>query len=165
MDTLQLDFREAMAHVSAPVTVITTTVDGVPHGSTVSAFASLSITPPMVFLALDNRGSLVDRIRSTRRFGVNVLAADQAAVAMRFATPGIPDRFEGLAWHDDHGLPRLDQTVAWLRCDDVTFAAGGDHTVLLGTVAAAATTPRDSLTYYLRQFGSAGAAISSGDAQ
>ena len=52
VDDLHSSFRDAMARVAAPVTVVTTSVDGVPTGTTVSAFASLSITPPMVLLAL-----------------------------------------------------------------------------------------------------------------
>lgn len=156
---LESDFREAMAHVAVPVTVITTLVDGEPHGSTVSAFASLSVTPPMVVLALDNRGALVTQIRDAGRLAVNVLAADQAAVAMTFATRGRIDRFTAVDWSLDDGLPRLAGCAAWLRCDRVSFEPGGDHTILLGTVTAADTTGKDALTYYLRRFGSAAQAI------
>lgn len=153
---LEADFREAMAHVSAPVTIVTTTVDGEPHGSTVSAFASLSVTPPMVLVALDNRGALVGQVREAGRLAVNVLAADQSALAIRFATRGLQDRFAGIDWAFDDGLPRLAGTSAFLRCDRVTFEPGGDHTVLLATVAAAESSDVDALTYYLRGFGSAG---------
>lgn len=152
VDDLQSTFRDAMARVAAPVTVITTTVDGVPSGTTVSAFSSLSIAPPMVLLALDNRGGMIGRVRASGRIGVNVLAGDQAELAVRFARNDLPDRFSGLAWHDDHGLPRLDGAVAWLRCDELTFEPGGDHTVILGTVAAAVVEGDASLAYHLRQF-------------
>lgn len=159
-EQLDTDFREAMAHVSAPVTVITTMVDGVPYGSTVSAFASLSVNPPMVLLALDNRGALVTHIRESKRIGVNVLSSAQGDLAVRFATRGLPDRFSGIDWSIDNGLPRIDGATAWLRCDQVTFEPGGDHTILLGTVTAAETSDVDSLTYYQRRFGSAVAGIS-----
>ncbi|WP_199711132.1 flavin reductase family protein [Tessaracoccus antarcticus] len=159
-EQLETDFREAMAHVSAPVTVITTMVDGVPFGSTVSAFASLSVNPPMVLLALDNRGALIQQVRSAGRIGVSVLSSAQADLAIRFATRGLPDRFAGVDWGIDHGLPRIEGATAWLRCDVVTFEPGGDHTVLLGTVSAAEATGVDGLTYYQRRFGSATAATS-----
>lgn len=156
-------FREAMAHVSAPVSVITTTVGGVPHGSTVSAFASLSVHPPMVLLALDNRGALVGQIKESGRLMVNVLAEDQSELAIRFATRGLPNRFEELEWADDHGLPRIAGASAWLRCDRVVFEPGGDHTVLLATVFAAETSGRGGLTYYRRRFGSADRGIALGN--
>ncbi|TRY18658.1 flavin reductase family protein [Tessaracoccus rhinocerotis] len=160
MDELAAAFREAMSRVSAPVTIVTTMQDGVPHGTTVSAFASLSVHPPMVLLALDNRGSLVGRIRQTGRLLVNVLAEDQAETAIRFATPALPDRFEGVDWTQDHGLPRLSGAAAWLRCEHVVLEPGGDHTVLLATVATAESAEHGGLTYYRRQFGSADRAIS-----
>ena len=149
-----------MAHVSAPVTIITTMVDGVPYGSTVSAFASLSVHPPMVFLALDNRGALINHIRAAGRIGINILSSAQAAVAIRFATRGLQDRFTGIDWVEDHGLPRIEGSTAWLRCDEIMCTPGGDHTVLLGTVSFSETSDVDSLTYYRRRFGSASAATS-----
>lgn len=164
MDTpLAQNFREAMAHVSAPVSVVTTMVDGVPHGSTVSAFASLSVHPPMVLLALDNRGALVGQVRESGRLMVNVLAEDQSELALRFATRGLPNRFEHLDWSDDHGLPRIAGATAWLRCDRVVFEPGGDHTVLLATVFAAETSGHGGLTYYRRRFGSADRGVALGN--
>lgn len=159
-EQLESDFREAMAHVSAPVTVITTMIDGVPYGSTVSAFASLSVNPPMVLLALDNRGALIKHIRQSGRIGVNVLSSAQGDLAVRFATRGLPDRFSEVDWAPEEGLPRIEGATAWLRCEQVTFEPGGDHTVLLGTVAAAEASGVDGLTYYQRRFGSAAAGIS-----
>ncbi len=37
----QQEFRDLMSGVCAPVTVVTTTVEGAPYGATVSSFASL----------------------------------------------------------------------------------------------------------------------------
>lgn len=159
-EQLEAEFREAMAHVSAPVTVVTTMIDGVPYGSTVSAFASLSVNPPMVLLALDNRGALIGHVRESGRIGVNVLSSAQTNLAVRFATRGLRDRFDGIDWTPENGLPRIVGAAAWLRCEQVTFEPGGDHTVLLGTVTAAESSNTDGLTYYQRRFGSATAAIS-----
>ena len=152
VDELEQAFREAMARVSAPVTVITTCVDGTPSGTTVSAFASLSIAPPMVVLALDNRGGMIDRLRTAGRAGINILAGDQAGIAQRFARRDLADRFAGLAWRDDHHLPRFDGVAAWLRCEQLTFEPGGDHTIVLGTVAEAVSADARSLAYHMRQF-------------
>lgn len=84
-------FRDLMAGVCAPVTIVTTHDDG-PHGATVSAFASLSLRPPMVTVALDRASGVLARILATGRFGVNVLdpfrlAADGAPV-FHYGAPG-----------------------------------------------------------------------------
>lgn len=144
-----------MAQVCAPVTIITTTVDDKPYGSTVSAFASLSVAPPMVVLALDNRGSLIGKVQETKRLGVNVLAHGQEEIAVKFAARGRVDRFSDLTWTFDHGLPRIAGTSAWLRCDVVEFRPGGDHTLALATVHEAEASQLPGLTYYQRTFGSA----------
>lgn len=152
MQELEAVFREAMARVASPVTVITTMADGIPTGTTVSAFASLSVHPPMVFFALDNRGGMIDRVREAGRVGVNVLAGHQGDVALRFARRDLPDRFAGLGWREDHGLPRIEGIVAWLRCEALELVPGGDHTVVLARVDDAVTLGDSSLGYHLRQF-------------
>lgn len=159
VDPLIDTFRDAMARVPAPVTVITTAVDGAPTGTTVSAFASLSLTPPMVVFALDNRGGMIDRVRESGRLGVNILGAGQGDLAIRFARRDLPDRFAGLDWTVDHGLPRLDGIVSWLRCEELELLPGGDHTVVLAHVTAAETLGDHSLGYHLRTFRDVGPAV------
>jgi hypothetical protein len=56
-------FRDLMSAVCAPVTVVTTADEDGPHGTTVSAFASLSLRPPLVTVALDRRSGLLGRWR------------------------------------------------------------------------------------------------------
>ncbi len=48
-------FRDLMAAVCAPVTVVTTRDDDRPHGATVSSFGSLSREPPLITVAFDHR--------------------------------------------------------------------------------------------------------------
>ncbi|MFC7303882.1 flavin reductase family protein [Streptomyces monticola] len=146
------DFRDLMAEVCAPVTVVTTTEDGSPHGATVSAFASLSLRPPMVSVALDRGSGLLARILATGRFGVNVLGAQQAPLALRFARRPA-DRFTGIRWEYDHGLPRLPDAPGWLACELTSTVGGGDHLLLLGTVVRARTATAAPLVYGHRTFG------------
>ncbi|MFD4603083.1 flavin reductase family protein [Streptomyces sp. NPDC058464] len=146
------EFRDLMAGVCAPVTIVTATAEGLPHGTTVSAFASLSLRPPMVTVALDRASGVLSRITSTGRFGVNVLAHTQDDLALTFARRGA-DRFAHTTWHYDHGLPRLDSASGWLACEVAEVVEGGDHLLLLGTVTHARTTPAPPLVYGHRTFG------------
>ena len=66
--TVEKNFRAAMSHVAAPVSIVTSVVDGVPWGTTVSAFASLSMDPPMLLISgalvivrLDDRWEVAGR--------------------------------------------------------------------------------------------------------
>src|SRR5881397_2729846 len=125
------DFRDLMAGVCAPVTVVTTADGDGPHGATVSSFASLSLRPPLVTVALDRRSGLLARILDARRFGVNVLASAGDELALRFARRD-GDRFGSVPWSSSRGLPRLDDAAGWAVCDLRQVVAGGDHLLLVG---------------------------------
>ncbi|MFC9356041.1 flavin reductase family protein [Rhodococcus sp. NPDC057014] len=145
-------FRDAMAAVCTPVSVITAMEGDRPHGTTVSAFASLSVSPPMVLVALDSGSDLLEIIRSRRAFGVNILGTDQQGEALSFARKGL-DKFEGVPWTLTGGSPRLPDICGWLACEVADFVPGGDHVIVLGNVLEAESNPRDPLTYHSRVFG------------
>jgi flavin reductase (DIM6/NTAB) family NADH-FMN oxidoreductase RutF len=146
-------FRDLMAAVCAPVTVVTTADEDGPHGATVSAFASLSLRPPLVTVALDRRSALLARILATRRLGVNVLGSSDDELALRFARTAGADRFAGLPWTLADGLPRLDCAAAWAACELSQAVDGGDHLLLIGLVVHAESRRAAPLVYGHRTFG------------
>jgi flavin reductase (DIM6/NTAB) family NADH-FMN oxidoreductase RutF len=146
-------FRDLMATVCAPVTVVTTADEAGPHGATVSAFASLSLRPPLITVALDRRSALLDRILGTGRLGVNVLGSGDDDVALRFARVTGADRFDGVGWSPEHGLPRLDCAAGWAACELRQAVDGGDHLLLIGLVVHAESRHAAPLVYGHRTFG------------
>lgn len=151
-ENLQTTFREVMAAVCTPVSVVTALDDGRPHGTTVSAFASLSMAPPMVLVSLDRRSELLAVVRRTNAFGLNVLSSVQSGLAANFARKG-EGKFAGQPWDAIHGVPRLPGTCGFLACEVAQAVDGGDHIVLLGLVTAAEPCEGAPLTYHTRVFG------------
>lgn len=146
-------FRDLMATVCAPVTIVTTRdAEGTPHGATVSSFTSLSLRPPLISVAFDRASRLLGLIRTAGRFGVNLLGQDQDDLAVRFATRGA-DRFADTAWHLDHALPRLRDAAGWVVCELHQTIEAGDHLLLFGLVTAASRTELAPLVYAHRTFG------------
>jgi flavin reductase (DIM6/NTAB) family NADH-FMN oxidoreductase RutF len=145
-------FRDLMAGVCAPVTIVTTLDQGQPFGATVSAFASLSLDPPMVTVALHRSSGLLARILRVGRFGVNVLGQGQDDMALLFARRGT-DRFRATPWRVDRGLPQLLEAASWIACDLAKAVEGGDHLLLLGGVTWASRTEAAPLVYGHRVFG------------
>jgi flavin reductase (DIM6/NTAB) family NADH-FMN oxidoreductase RutF len=150
---LQTRFRRVMGGVPTPVSVVTTLVEDQPHGTTVSAFTSLSMAPPMVLVALDATSDLLAQIQRSRRFGINVLGAGQADLALAFAKKGGTYNFQGIPGNRSHELPRLASTPGWLACEVADLVPGGDHVLVLGNVLAADEVDGHPLTYYRRMFG------------
>ncbi|GAA5156459.1 MULTISPECIES: flavin reductase family protein [Amycolatopsis] len=149
---LDQHFRDLMAGVCAPVTVVTTSDEDGPHGATVSSLASVSLRPALLSIALDRRSSLLSRITGSGRFGINVLNAGQEDVATAFARRDV-DRFAVTGWSTSHGLPRLDGTAGWAACDLWQTVEAGDHLILVGRVTHAASVQLAPLVYGYRTFG------------
>lgn len=149
---LQKSFRTAMGNVAAAVSVVTVHHRGTPHGTTVSAFASLSMDPPMLLVSLDKTSTLLSKIGLNSIVGVNVLAAHHDQVALRFAQKG-DDKFAGIAWQLEDGAPALADRHAWVSIQVARLIDAGDHTLVLGDVIAADATDNAPLTYWRRVFG------------
>lgn len=150
--SLAATFRDVMARVCAPVSVVTTMVGDRPHGTTVSAFTSLSMAPPMVMLALSQDSSLSQHIEKRGRFGLNVLTDQHSDAALVFAQKG-ESKFADVDWILEDGMPRLPMALGWVSCELAGAHDGGDHLIVLGRVRRVDFVDGRPLTYYMREFG------------
>lgn len=144
-------FKGAMGAIASPVSIVTSTVDQ-PHGTTVSAFASLSLEPPMVLISLQLTSVLLPVLRESGKFGLNVLAHNQSEVAVTFARKGL-DRFASVEWDDAAGVPRIAGTAAFVACDIDRFIEAGDHVIVTGIAYVAEHRDVAGLSYQHREFG------------
>lgn len=155
LSELQEGFRDAMGNVAAAVSVVTT-LSGPsgdrPHGATVSAFASLSMDPPMLLVSLQETSRLLALLTPGSHLGVNVLAAHQRDLALRFASRR-EDRFGDLDWVPRDGSPALAGAHAWVGTRVARLVPAGDHTLVLADVLAASCGEPTPLTYWRRTFG------------
>lgn len=144
-------FREALGALCTPLAVVTSQLGGRPHGTTVSAFCSLSLDPPLVLVSLSCASNLLAMIRTTGRFGINVLEHGQQALATCFARKG-DAKFAGVAWSMDHGLPRIHGAGSWIACRLEDLLDGGDHAIVVGLVEHAEQDARQPLLYQQATF-------------
>jgi flavin reductase (DIM6/NTAB) family NADH-FMN oxidoreductase RutF len=129
-------FRAACAQFATGVSVVTTSTPAGDFGVTVTAFTSLTLDPPQVIVCLARTSNTWAAIRAARVFAVNVLAADQIALARLFATKH-PDKFgrmRATARRGAVGAPVLDGALSTLECRLVDAIATGTHMVLVGQV-------------------------------
>ena len=148
-----ISFKDAMAGFPSGVTIVTTVDEnGRWWGFTASSFCSLSMVPPLVLVCLSTAAECHPVFTTTTQWVVHVIHADQADVAMRFATRGA-DKFVGDVFRTDHrGLPRLDDAAVTLDCTMHATHAGGDHTILVGRVEQCYRGKRPPTVYAERAF-------------
>lgn len=144
----QAEFRRAMGHFAAGVTVVTSNFEGTKGGITVTAFTSLSLDPPLVLICIDKRARMHDRLPADGYFAVNMLADDQEVVSREFAS-GKGDPFEEIAYHEGvTGTPILARAISVVECKIVNRLPGGDHTIIVGEVEATHIREGKPLLYF-----------------
>ena len=143
-------FRSVLGRFASGVTVVTARDgDGRDHGMTVSAFSSLSLSPPLVLICVDRAASMHDVLVNASHFAVNILSANQEAVSRRFSGTEEHRRFDGIGYaRGQTGAPLLDDVLAHVECRRVAQYPAGDHTIFVGEVEAALARPERPLLYY-----------------
>jgi len=151
--------REVMACLPTGVTVVAACdTDGEPYGLTVSSFTSVSLEPPLVLVCIGHRSSSHDRLVGGDSFSINLLSAEQEAVALRFAREPSQGRFDDVDWAPSpSGAPILAGTTAWIDCCLGEVLTAGDHSILLGRVESSGLTDRPALVFHRGRMGSTGA--------
>lgn len=148
-------FRNALGHFGSGVTVVTMAYDGKTSGLTVSAFCSVSLTPPFILVCIDKRSSTLDLARNSQAFAVNILSHDQADISNHFASKS-EDKVSSVPHHlGQLGVPILEGTLAYVECKVSQEIDAGDHVIFIGEVEDAQVDESKSpLMYFHGKYGS-----------
>jgi flavin reductase (DIM6/NTAB) family NADH-FMN oxidoreductase RutF len=150
------DFRNALRHFPAGVTIVTIRSGEDVHGLTVSAFASVAAEPPLIVVVIDHHHKAYEMLEEEGTvFAVNFLGEDQAALSDRFAWLKEGDRFAEGRWSTAvTGAPILLDALAWLDCRIHARYPAGTHSIYVGEVhASGVPTPGGApLVYWNRAY-------------
>jgi flavin reductase (DIM6/NTAB) family NADH-FMN oxidoreductase RutF len=147
-----LVMRQTMGKFATGVAIVTTEIDGVPHGMTVNSLTSVSLDPALLLVCFNHGARSAEAVVTVRRFVVNVLSRRQQAIALRFAQRG-EDHFAGLGLeYDGHRVPVVPQALAHLECDLERTVEAGDHTIVFGSVTKACAREGEPLGFYSGRF-------------
>lgn len=133
----QHDPRALRDAFGAFMTVVTAqAADGKPRGFTANSFSSVSLDPPLLLVSIEKSSSNFEVFTKADGFAVNILSEGQKPISNIFSSP-VQDRFSGADWHlGPQGAPILAGVSAWFDCALHQCVDAGDHTILLGRVAA-----------------------------
>jgi flavin reductase (DIM6/NTAB) family NADH-FMN oxidoreductase RutF len=129
------EFRNALGMFATGVTIVTArTAAGDLVGLTASSFNSVSVLPPLVLWSLAQAAGTMGAFSNGKHYAINVLAADQQALAEQFAARGT-DRWAGVAFTEGvSGAPLLAGAAATFECFNRSQYAEGDHVIFVGEV-------------------------------
>ena len=146
-------FRQALSQFATGVTVITTRLpDGSFRGLTASSFNSVSLDPPLVLWSLGEGANSMPVFSGNSHYVINVLGAEQAALAERFARRH-EKPFEGVEYELSRtGQPILKGAVAWFECHNRSRYPEGDHVIFVGEVEDCEVHPQSPLVFHNGQF-------------
>lgn len=143
VDASQL--RSAFGQFTTGVTVVTTQgTDGNPYGAMVTAFAAVSLDPPLAQITL-TRSSRAAKHLDGSSFAINILSSDQKEVAKHFAGEPMDSEPE---WVLNGNVPVLLGNAATLECRAWNNYDGGDHIIVVGEVSSLTVGDADPLLFH-----------------
>lgn len=143
MDVKQFDpvvYRDAMSRYAGHVQIVTTMLDGVRRGVTITAACSVSDSPASVLACLNNGNPNNEIFFNSGVFALNALGFQHQELANAFA--GRPpldaeQRFALASWQTlSTGAPVLVDAIVGFDCRLTDMKVTATHTVLFGTVEA-----------------------------
>ncbi len=149
-------FRDVLSNFASGVTIVTVKSGDTTHGLTVSAFASISPSPPLIAVVIDQSHSVYPVIEAPDAvFAVNILRQEHEKLSDRFAWVKDEDRFLEGDWGTAvTGAPVLQDAAAWLDCTLHSRSPAGTHTVYVGEIQASRVPEPDQspLVYWNRKY-------------
>ncbi len=130
-------FRKACGYWASGVSIVTTCdIDQTPYGLTMNAVTSLSLTPALFVICVDNKSDTLEPMQRSGVFCINVLSAGQQVLSNSFAKKN-PNKFDGVGFErGTTGAPMLDGRLMAIDCQVSAVHPGGDHHIFVGEVRA-----------------------------
>ncbi|MEA9391257.1 flavin reductase family protein [Acerihabitans sp. TG2] len=155
--TLNEDFKGAMRHLASSVSIISSGQGERRRGLTATAVCSLSVSPPMLLICVNQFGEAHQAIIDSGAFCVNVLSAEDNELSDRFAGQtgcGGESRFQSSIWSQLlTGSPALDCALVNIDCRLAQVINTATHSVFFGDVASVRVNkPGVPLIHFNRQY-------------
>ena len=146
--------RDALAAYPTGVALVTVPAGDGPRAMTVNSFASVSLDPPLILWSVAKDSERYQMFLEAEVFAVNVLGADQEALAAACAKDDDLIAAGAEVRAGSAGAPLVAGAIAWFECRREAVHAGGDHDIIVGRVtdfAEPQTGP--ALTFHRSAFG------------
>ena len=142
-------FRRLLGRFASGIAIITARDGDRDVGMTVSAFCSVSLSPPLVLVCVDRKASMHDLLLSHPKLGISIVGSEHEAHSRRFADKKEARRFDGVPFtRGESSVMLLDDATAQLECQLVSHHAAGDHTIFIAEVERGAMGDAEPLLHF-----------------
>ncbi len=145
------NFKNALKLWASGITVVTSNTDGMGlKGMTATSFSSVSATPPLILVCLNQSTDTGAAILEGKSFAVNILSSEQETVSNQFAgSASQEERFSQISWHKgNNSSPILDDALASMECKLVNSVEAGSHWIIVGEVEQVICRSGEPLLYF-----------------
>ena len=132
-------YRTVLGRFASGVTAVATVYKGNFHGTTVSAFSAVSLSPPLIMICINNESDINDLISKSGLFSVNILSEEQIEISQALAQKNLnhqeASKLEGIKFFlGENGCPIFDDSLAFLECNVNETILAGDHKIYIAEV-------------------------------
>jgi flavin reductase (DIM6/NTAB) family NADH-FMN oxidoreductase RutF len=131
-------FRRAAGRLPTGIVVVSTSLHGVDHAMTVSAFTSVSLEPLLVLFCAEKIARFHDTVLAAGSWAVSVLDEESEKAARWLASRGrsLEGQLDAQPHHPGPltGAPILSDALAAMECRTTAVHDGGDHSIVVGQV-------------------------------
>jgi len=143
--------QEVIEKIVNGVSVVTSRSDGKINGLSVAWMSQVSISPPLVMVAIGKSKYTHELIEKSNVFAINILSDRQKDIAKHFGLQSgrKTDKFDKVECETKKtGCPILKACLAYLDCKVHKSMNVGDHTIFVGEVIDAGIKSRDAALIY-----------------
>lgn len=143
-------FRNAMGTFATGVTIITTEYDNEEYGMTANAFMSVSMDPKLVVISIDKNAHMLENIKKSNKYAINILAENQQDISMHFAGQKKSENIPAFNTLSD--VPVVEGALVQVTCEVIGEHVEGDHTLFIGKVTGLHLEEGNPLIFYKGQY-------------
>jgi len=151
-----VEVQEVIEKILNGVAVVTTRSGGNINGLSIAWMSQVSMTPPLVMVAMAKGRYTHELIEKSNVFAINILSDKQMDIAKHFGLKSgrTIDKFESVDYNvKKTGSPILKNCLAYLDCEVYKSVDIGEYTIFVGEVVdAEIKSTEPSLIYNSRDY-------------
>ena len=139
---MKTEWLRAFGTMTYGIYVMTTSLESRINGMIASWVSQVSYEPPLIGVAVHKNRFTHQLIKDSGCFALHVLSKSQKSMVSQFMGSDPETKFSGTNWKPGlTGCPILPECTAWFECEIKASFEPGNHTIFIGQVVNATTSP------------------------